>query len=183
MSKKVYVFLAEGFEEIEAISPIDILRRAECDVVTVSITGNKTVTGAQAIPVVADSLFEDHDYSDADAVFLPGGLPGAHNLNAHEGLKSLIKSLYEQGKVVSAVCAAPLVLGGLGLLKGIKATCYPGFENELLGADVTGKQCEVSGNIITGNGPGAAAKLGYALVAKLVSQEVADQWEKGMMFA
>lgn len=182
MSKNVYVFLAEGFEEIEAITPIDILRRAECNVVTVSITGDKTVQGAHNVPLLADALFEEVDFSNADAIFLPGGLPGAHNLNAHEGLKQLILSLHAKGKIISAICAAPLVLGGLGILKGKEATCYPGFENELIGAITTGERCVVSDTIITGNGPGAAAKLGFALAAKLQSKQVADQWERGMMF-
>ncbi|MDA3883450.1 MAG: DJ-1/PfpI family protein [Bacteroidales bacterium] len=183
MATKIYIFLAEGFEEIEAITPIDILRRAECDVVTVSVTGKKTVSGAQSIPIIADMLFEDCNFADADVLYLPGGLPGATNLNKHKGLKQLVKQHVDSGKLMAAICAAPLVLGGLGLLKNKKATCYPGFEDRLIGADVTGEQCVVADNIITGNGPGAAAKLGYVLVAKVVGKTIAEQLEKGMMFA
>lgn len=182
MSAHVYVFLAEGFEEIEAITPIDILRRAHCTVTTVSITGERTVMGAHQIPIISDVLFEDCSFSDVDALSLPGGLPGAHNLNAHEGLKALIQEQYTQGKIVVANCAAPLILGGLGVLQGKKATCYPGYEDTLVGAFPTGEQCVVSDTIITGNGPGASAKVAFALVSKLQGNDVAMQWEQGMMF-
>lgn len=182
MAAHVYVFLAEGFEEIEAITPIDILRRANCTVTTVSVTGELNVMGAHAIPIVADKLFDDCSFADADALCLPGGLPGAHNLNAHEGLKTLITNKHAQGTILVANCAAPLIFGGLGILQGKKATCYPGYEDTLLGAYSTGAQCVVSDTIITGNGPGASAKVAFALVEKLQGKDVAIQWEQGMMF-
>jgi len=182
MTAQVYVFLAEGFEEIEAITPIDILRRANCTVTTVSITGERTVIGAHNIPIISDKLFEECSFSDVDALCLPGGLPGAHNLNAHKGLKTVLLEQYAQGKILVANCAAPLVFGGLGVLQGKKATCYPGYEDTLAGAFPTGEQCVVSDSVITGNGPGASAKVAFALVEKLQGKDVAMQWEQGMMF-
>lgn len=182
MNKKVITFLAEGFEEIEAISPIDILRRAECEVITVSITHSNTVTGAHGITIIADAIFDDIQSFEADVIFLPGGMPGSMNLNAHEGVKHIVKTQAEQGKLVAAICAAPLVLGGLGLLQDKKATCYPGYEKSLVGAYVTKEQCVIDGNIITGNGPGAAANLGFTLVKLLQGETVANQWKNGMMF-
>ncbi|HPY83012.1 MAG TPA: DJ-1/PfpI family protein [Bacteroidales bacterium] len=182
MSANVYVFLAEGFEEIEAITPIDILRRANCTVTTVSITNNRLVVGAHNIPVVSDALFSECSFSDADALYLPGGLPGADNLNAHDELKQLLCAHFNQGKILSANCAAPLVLGGLGILEGKKATCYPGYEHTLIDAIPTAEACVVADNIITGNGPGASAKIAFALVEKLRGKDTAMQLQQGMMF-
>lgn len=128
---KVYEFLATGFEEIEALIPLDIMRRAGVEFKTVSVTGAKEVESAHGVKITADLLFEEADLSDADLLMLPGGLPGATNLNEHVGVK---KSLIEQnrkGKMIGAICAAPMVLGGIGLLRGKRATCYPGFEKYL----------------------------------------------------
>ena len=116
--EKAFVFLATGFEEMEAIGTADVLRRAGIQAATVSITGNKTVVGAHGIPVCADYLFEEAPLAGAAALVLPGGLPGAHNLNAHEPLKEALLQQYRDGRIVAAICAAPLVLGGLGLTKG-----------------------------------------------------------------
>lgn len=182
MSKTVIVFLAEGFEEIEAISPIDILRRAECEVTLVSITNTKTVTGAHGVTIIADKTFSEITSFETDLIFLPGGMPGSLNLNTHQGVKDIVKKQAEQGKYIAAICAAPLVLGGLGLLQNKQATCYPGHESTLIGANVTGEACVVDGNIITGNGPGAAAKLGFTIVSLLKGETVANQWKNGMMF-
>ncbi|MDR0427983.1 MAG: DJ-1/PfpI family protein, partial [Dysgonamonadaceae bacterium] len=154
--KEVFVFLADGFEEIEAISIIDILRRGELNVMTVSISNEKTVTGAHNIPVIADRLFNNTDFSNGAGLVLPGGMPGASNLNAHEGLKNLIKAYSSKGKNIAAICAAPLVFGGLDILRDRKATAYPGFESHLTGAKVSGDKVVKDGHIITGKGPGFA---------------------------
>ena len=118
--KTIYVFLAEGFEEVEALTPVDVLRRAGLPVKTVSVTGVLTVNGAHGVPVVADMVFEEVKEGDAEMIVLPGGLPGATNLDAHEGLGKLIMTFAEAGRPLSAICAAPLVYGKRGLLKGRK---------------------------------------------------------------
>jgi len=172
--KKAYLFLATGFEEIEAVSTWDILCRGGIKVYTISITGTHTVLGAHKIPVWTDLLFEDYHCMDGDAYILPGGGPGSQMLNEHEGLKKLFVSQNEQGKLIAAICAAPMVLGGLGLLKEKKAICYPGMESTLEGAILTDQPVVKDGNIITGKGPGLAFDFGLAVLAALQGQEVAD---------
>ncbi|MDR1368904.1 MAG: DJ-1/PfpI family protein [Dysgonamonadaceae bacterium] len=176
---EVFVFLANGFEETEAIATIDILRRGDLRVNTVSITGNKLVTGAHGISVIADGTFDEADFSNGSMLVLPGGMPGASNLNAHEGLKNLLSFYYEAGKNVAAICAAPLVLGGLGILKGKKASCYPGFESQLTGATTTGNPVEKDGTVITGKGPGYVADFALALVAELQGKAKANEVAAG----
>jgi 4-methyl-5(b-hydroxyethyl)-thiazole monophosphate biosynthesis len=165
--KKAFVFLAPGFEEVEASGTIDVLRRGEVDAIAISITGDYVVTGAHGIALLADELFEDIDFSDADALILPGGMPGSSNLNAYEPLKELLVRQYESGRIVAAICAAPLVLGGLGILKGRKATCYPGFESYLTGAILTDESVVTDGNVLTGKGPGRVFDFGLGLVSAL----------------
>jgi 4-methyl-5(b-hydroxyethyl)-thiazole monophosphate biosynthesis len=174
MNKKIAVHLANGFEEIEAIGIIDVLRRAGLDVVAVSVTGKLEVNGAHQIKVLADKLFEDVDYDDIYMIVLPGGMPGASNLNAHEGLKAQIVRFNVANKPLAAICAAPLVYGNLGLLNGKQAVCYPGFESHLKGADILQVPVVESGNVITGRGPGAAIQFALKLVEKLVSAEKAE---------
>ncbi|MDR0845040.1 MAG: DJ-1/PfpI family protein [Tannerella sp.] len=171
--KKVFLFLATGFEETEAIGTADILRRGGVDVTTISITGDLTVTGAHHLPIVADRLFEDVDYSTADALVLPGGGPGSQMLNNHNGLKQLLVRHCEQNKLIAAICAAPLVLGGLGLLNGKHATCYPGTESQLTGAILTDEPAVTDGNIITGQGPGLVFDFGLEVLAVLAGEETA----------
>lgn len=179
--KKVLIHFADGFEEIEAITPVDVLRRAGCEVVTVSITGKNEVTSRRGVIVVADKHFVEADYEQADMIVLPGGQPGADNLNHHEGLKKQIKALHEKGKMIAAICAAPLVLGSAGVLKGKKATCYPGTESQLTGATCTGNDVEVDGNIITGKGPGLALEFSLMLAEKLVGKAKADEVRRAML--
>ncbi len=179
--KKVYVFFAEGFEEIEAITPVDVLRRAGIDVTTVSVTGNKQVTGSHNINIITDALMEDIKDSPADMLVLPGGMPGALNLNSNAELKKMIKEYSDRGKQVSAICAAPLVLGEMGLLENKTATCYPGFESHLKGADISISPVEISGNIVTGKGVGAAMKFALELVARLTDKKTADELAKKMV--
>ena len=173
--KKIAVHLAEGFEEIEAISIIDVLRRAEFNVEVVSITGKQVVTGSHQIKVTADKLFEDVDYSQIEMIVLPGGMPGATNLNNHKGLRKQILDFNKDGKPLGAICAAPLVFGQLGLLKGKNATCFPGFEKYLEGAKVTGADTETTGNIVTGKGAGVAVKFALKIVEELKGKKAADE--------
>ena len=179
---KVYEFLATGFEDIEALIPLDIMRRAGVDFKTVSITGDLYVESAHGVSIKADMLIEDADMSDADLIMLPGGLPGATNLNAHNGVKKAIIEQNARGKMIGAICAAPMVLGGIGLLQGRRATCYPGFEEYLEGAEYTHELCTVDGNITTGEGPAAALPYAYTLLAALTDRQTADQVAEGMMY-
>ncbi len=179
---KVYEFLATGFEDIEALIPLDIMRRAGIDFKTVSITGDLYVESAHGVSIKADMLIEDADLSDADLIMLPGGLPGATNLNAHNGVKKAIMEQNARGKMIGAICAAPMVLGGIGLLQDRRATCYPGFEKYLEGAEYTHELCTVDGNITTGEGPAAALPYAYTLLAALTDRQTADQVAEGMMY-
>lgn len=179
---KVYEFLATGFEDIEALIPLDIMRRAGVDFKTVSITGDLYVESAHGVSIKADMLIEDADFSDADLIMLPGGLPGATNLNAHDGVKKAVMEQNARGNMLGAICAAPMVLGGIGLLQGRRATCYPGFEKYLEGAEYTHELCTVDGNITTGEGPAAALPYAYTLLAALTDKQTADQIAEGMMY-
>ena len=168
----IYVFLATGFEEVEALGPIDVCRRAGLEVTTVSITDELTVMGAHGVGIVADTLFADNDYSDADMLFLPGGMPGSTNLDAHEGLRQAILAHNKAGKALAAICAAPLVFGNLGLSQGKKMT----------GADYTAALVERDGLMFTGKGPAAALALGYMIVEHFCGKATADQLRQGMMY-
>lgn len=179
----MYVFLADGFEEIEALAPVDVMRRAGLSVTTVSVTNNQIVIGAHGIPVVADAMFDELNYTDASLLFLPGGLPGATNLEAHAGLCQLLTAKATQEDVViSAICAAPLVLGGLGLLNGKRATCYPSFEDTMQGAEYTAEKVTVDGNIFTACGPAAAWDLGFTFVEHFCGDGKAEELRKGIQF-
>lgn len=182
MSKtKLYVFLTTGFEECEALGTVDVCRRAGIDVTLVSITGNKTVESTHGVKIKTEALFSECDFSDADVLMLPGGMPGAANLLAHKELCDLLRRHHEEGKMLAAICAAPFVFGKLGLLEGVRATCYPGFEGELTGAKVTGNLVEEDGLFITGKGPGAAFELGFAIVRHFCGDIVADTYRRGMI--
>ena len=176
--KKAYAFLATGFEEVEALAVIDVLLRAGVDVTTVSISDDKLVTGAHNIAIMADAFFDDIKNSDGDLYFLPGGLGGTNNLGAHEELCKLLVEKFNEGRHISAVCAAPSVLGKLGILNGKKATCYPGFEEYLEGATVLTSDRSVrvvtDGNVTTSRGMGTSIELGLELSAILVDKETAD---------
>ena len=177
--KKAIVFLANGFEEMEALGTVDILRRGGIEVTTVSITTDLVVTGAHNVPVTADKTLDNVVLNEA--LILPGGMPGASNLNSSEPLKEALLQQYREGRIVAAICAAPMVLGGLGLLKGRNATCYPGFEPKLIGANVTGEAVEISDNVITGKGPGLVMNFGLALVAAIKNDAVAEEVAAGLL--
>ena len=178
---KVILHFANGFEEVEAITPVDVLRRAGIDVVTVSVTGKKEVISKGGVTIMTDKLMEEVDYFTADAIILPGGQPGADNLSKHEGLRKQIQVFHKNSKLIAAICAAPLVLGAAGILKGKRVTCFPGVELKLIGATITGNLVEEDGNIITGKGPGAAMKFSLAVVEKLVGKNKADDIKKAMI--
>lgn len=179
---KVYVFLADGFEEIEGLTVVDILRRAGVDVVTVSISGNMTVTGSHRIEIGADVLFEEADFADADILVLPGGMPGTKYLGAHKGLTELLVEANEKGTGLAAICAAPSVLGDLGLLKGKTAVCYPGFEERLTGAVIGTHTVETDGNITTSRGMGTAIDFALELTCRLCGAEKAAELAKGIIY-
>lgn len=179
---KVYEFLATGFEDIEALATVDILRRGGLDVKTVSITGSEYVETAHGVTVKADMLFEEACFGDADLLVLPGGMPGAANLNSHEGVRRVLTEHNERGRRIAAICAAPMVLGGLGMLLGKRATCYPGFEKFLIGADCTQELFVTDGNITTGEGPAATFPFAYELLALLTTADKAREVAEGMMF-
>ena len=171
---KVFAFLADGFEEIEAVTTIDILRRAEIETIIVSISESKEVTGAHGIPVVADSLFVETDFSSADLLFLPGGMPGTKHLGEHAELVQLLINHANNGKKIAAICAAPTVLAKVGILKGKEAVCYPGYECELTETTISTQNVVKSENIITGKGPGTTIQFALKLVEELKGKTIAD---------
>lgn len=179
--KTIFVFLADGFEEIEALAPVDILRRAGLSAKTVSVMDEQVVAGAHGVPVLADVMFDEINAEDAEMILLPGGLPGATNLDAHQGLSQMILDFAKEEKPLAAICAAPLVFGNRGLLEGKKATCYPGFETYLKGAQYTAALVEKDGNFITGKGPGAAMEFAFAIVEKYCGMDKVNELKQGMM--
>jgi len=181
---KVYEFLANGFEEVEALAPVDILRRGGVEVKMVSITGSNLVESSHGVVVKADLLFENiTDFSDADLLMLPGGMPGSKNLNEHEGVRKALKEQFEKGKRIAAICAAPLVLASVGLLKGKKATIYPGMESYLgEDAEYTGALVQEDGNVTTGASPAASFPYGYQLLSYFLPAEKVEEIKKGMIY-
>lgn len=170
----VYLFMADGFEEVEGLTVVDILRRAGVALKTVSIMGRRQVVGAHGIEVVADCLFEEIQES-AEMLILPGGIPGTPNLKAHAGLEKLIQASAGKGAYLAAICAAPTVYGELGLLKGKRATCYPGMEDGLLGAEVSCESVVADDKFITSRGVGTAIEFALKLVEVLKGKEEADR--------
>lgn len=179
---KVYVFLAEGFEEIEGLTVVDLLRRAKIDTEMVSVMEGRQITGSHGIKVTADSMFADVDFADADVLVLPGGMPGTLNLGKHEGLCELLKKHYEAEKMIAAICAAPSVFGELGFLNGRIATCYPGFESKLEGAIVCGAKVAVDGHVVTSRGLGTAIDFALKLIELLKDLETSSQISDAIIY-
>ena len=180
---KVYEFLATGFEEVEALLPVDILRRAGVEIKTVSVTGDTWVTSSHGVTIQADLKFEDiPHFDDVDMLLLPGGMPGATNLNEHAGVREALLAHNAKGKHIGAICAAPMVLGSLGLLKGRKATCYPGFEKYLEGAEYTAELFTIDGNIITGEGPAATFPYAYEILKMFVGEAKTKELQQQMLY-
>lgn len=179
--KNVCVCLATGFEEIEAITIIDVLRRGDIPVTTTSMTGQKEVVGAHNITVIADMLFEEMEPGGIEMIVLPGGMPGAKNLGEHTGLRNKILDFHRNGQPLGAICAAPMVFGELGILENKDATCFPGFEKHLKGARFTGEAVTQAGNIVTGKGVGVAIPFALKIVENLKGREFADALKKRMV--
>lgn len=179
-----FLFLAAGFEEIEALTAVDVMRRAGMNVQTVSITSSLQVKGAHGITVNADLIFDNTLFKNPAWLVLPGGMPGATNLFEFAPLQGLLKTQAEsrEGKI-AAICAAPaVVLGQLGLLKGEKATCYPGFEHYLEGSDVTGTPVVTSNKYVLGNGPANALPWALAIVREALGEEISSKVADGMLY-
>ena len=177
----VYIFLANGFEEIEALCVLDFLRRAGVETKTVGVD-TKIAMGSHKIPVVCD--IEDKELSgneEFDMIILPGGLPGATNLDKSEVVDHFINRAVNEDKFVSAICAAPFILGKRGILNGKRASCYPGFETYLQGANYTAALVETDGNFITAKGPGAAMEFAFAIVEKYCGIDKVNELKQGMM--
>lgn len=180
---KSYIFLADGFEEIEALSTIDILRRAGLDVKSVTINEHRTVTGAHNVKVEADMTFKEADFDSTDWMILPGGMPGASNLHNFRALGELLRIHSAKGRI-AAICAAPaVVLAPLGLLDGRHATCYPGFEDALTlgGAEHKDERVVIDGNIVTANGPSSAFLFALTIVSLTLGHQAAENVATGML--
>ncbi|MDR2088265.1 MAG: DJ-1/PfpI family protein [Clostridiales Family XIII bacterium] len=177
----VYLFLADGFEEVEALTVVDVLRRAGVALRTVSIMKDLTVTGDHGVPVIADELFEDVDYVQCEMIILPGGGPGTQRLLAHEGLKSVLAAFAAADKWIAAICAAPMILAKNGLLAGKKATIYDGMKAELAGIDYRRENVVRDGRIVTSRGPGTAMDFAFALANILAGEETAGRVRADML--
>lgn len=172
---KVSVFFGTGFEEIEALSVVDILRRAGIETDMVSITGQETVTSSHGVTVSMDKNLEEVDFSSLDMIVLPGGMPGTKNLEACDLLMEQVDSFFEKGKWIAAICAAPTIFGHRGILKGKKACCFPGMQNQLEGAEVSYEKVVVDGNVITSRGMGTALEFALKLLEVLTDAQTATQ--------
>jgi 4-methyl-5(b-hydroxyethyl)-thiazole monophosphate biosynthesis len=177
----VYLFLADGFEEVEALTVADVLRRAGVALKTVSIMKDLTVNGAHGVAVVADGLFEDADRARCEMLILPGGGPGTARLLAHEGLKTALTEFAAAGKRIAAICAAPMALARHGVLKGKKATIYDGMEDELKESEYIKEDVVVDGNIITSRGPGTAMAFALTLAGVLAGEDAAEKVRSDML--
>lgn len=180
---KVAIFMADGCEEIEGLTVVDIVRRAKLDIDMVSINDSVRVTGSHSIAFDADITLADFDRASYDALVIPGGLPGTTNLGANETVVEALKAQASEGKLVAAVCAAPSVLGDNGILEGKKATSYPGWEEHLKGADCLEDAVVRDGNIITSRGMGTAIPFALAIVEYLADKDSADKISDGIIYS
>lgn len=178
----VKVFLADGFEEIEGLTVVDLLRRAEIEVSMVSITDRIEIVGAHNIVIKADEIFNESDFANTKMLVLPGGMPGTKNLMEHEELRALLNRFYAEDKMIAAICAAPSVLGLNNILVGKKATCYPGFEDKLVGAIYEDSKVVKDNNIITSKGLGTAIEFALSIIRHFKGKEVADKIEKSIIY-
>ena len=177
----IYVHFAEGTEEIEFVTIIDLLRRSSLDAVSVSITGKTKVTGAHGIVIETDTTFEEANYDDCDMIVLPGGMPGTLHMAEHSGLTAMIKSFNEKGRSLAAICAAPMVFAGCGILSGKKAVIYLGMEEYLGDAEVSDKRVQTDGNIITSQGPGTAMEFALEIIRTVKGSAASDEIKKELL--
>lgn len=168
----IYMFLADGMEEIEALCPLDLARRAGLEIKTVGVSG-RTITGSHGITVTADLTLDEYTGKDAEMIFLPGGMPGTLNLAASDAVRNAVLSVNEQGGYLAAICAAPSILGDMGLLRDKEAICYPGFEERLVGAKISDRRVVLDGKILTAAGMGVATEMGLAIVEIFCGAETA----------
>ncbi|MDD3402603.1 MAG: DJ-1/PfpI family protein [Hespellia sp.] len=182
MNQKVCVFLADGFEEIEGLTVVDILRRGQVETETVSVMGRLEIQGSHGIEIKADRLFEEMSFDDAAMLVLPGGIPGTPNLQEHPGLTGLLKQFYEEEKYLAAICAAPRIFGGLGFLKDRPACCHPSQEDVLYSKEVSKDKVVVSGHIITSRGMGTAIEFGLTLLELLTDKTTAEHVKNGIVY-
>ena len=181
--KKSFIFLADGFETVEAMTPLDVLRRAGIPVQTVSLTSNHAVESVQGVKICADLIFDPTHFKEVDWLILPGGMPGAENLYKFAPLTGLLRDHASRGGHIAAICASPgVVLGQLGLLKGYKATCYPGFESMLAGAEYVDAPVVADRNMVLGNGPANAQTWSLAIVKATLGERVADRIAGDMLY-
>jgi 4-methyl-5(b-hydroxyethyl)-thiazole monophosphate biosynthesis len=180
---KIGIFMADGCEEIEGLTVVDIARRGGLEISMISITGKKEVKGSHGITFFADALKDEMDYGQLDGIVLPGGMPGTVNLGADDTVNTIIKNFAAEGKLVCAICAAPSVLGAAGILQGKHATCHPGFEEKLTGATTEEKAVVVDGNIITSRGMGTAIPFGLEIVRYFAGDETVETIRKGLVYA
>ncbi len=177
----IYIFLADGFEECEALVPVDILRRADIQIKTVGV-GSNIITGSHGISVTCDTINKNLSFENLQGIILPGGMPGTINLEKDATVQSAIDYCADNNLLIGAICAAPSILGHKNLLNGKKATCFPGFEKDLLGAIVCDTQVVCDGNIITSHGAGAAFEFGFEILAYLKGNDFADNLKKQMKY-
>ncbi len=178
----VYVFLAKGFEELEALTPVDVLRRAGVQVKTVGVTG-KRVSGSHGISVNCDLTVAEATFDQLDGIILPGGMPGTLNLEGDETVSRFVDYAAENGKIIGAICAAPIILGHKGLLHGRNATCYTGFEKELTGAHIIDRPAVRDGNIVTGWGAGGAFDFAFSYLAAILdNDDIAKKTARDMRY-
>ncbi len=176
------IFFATGFEEIEALTVVDILRRAGIEADMVSVTGEREVTGSHKITVKMDKLFEETDFGGTDILILPGGMPGTTNLEAYRPLMDKVDEFYEQGRYIAAICAAPSIFGHKGILKGRRACSNPGFESHLEGAEVCREKAVTDGHVITSRGMGTAIPFALAILEQLTGKEAVEQMKEKLVY-
>lgn len=183
MSRKVYIFLADGFEDIEGLTVVDLMRRAGIDIQTVSISDSHEITTSHGITMKTDRIFSETDFSDADMLVLPGGMPGTKYLGEYQPLRELLTDFYGKGGKVAAICAAPTVLASLGFLEGRNATAYPSCMDGLAGAVPALENVVVDGNITTSRGLGTAVDFALSLIGQLLGEEKADEIAESVVYS